>query len=136
MKLLLLVLFFSHTAYALDRYDIEMLVSNCIYETANASEEEKIAVVHVVLNRVADKRFPSSIKSVVLQRKQFSWTNDIGRLREPTLNERRACFKAVLKALNTTPHPYNHYYLATINTPHWAVDQEYKTIDKHNFLKL
>lgn len=135
MKLLIL-LFFSNASYALDKYDFQLLVANCVYETASASEEEKIAVVHVVLNRVTDRRFPNNIKAVVLQKKQFSWTNDIGRLREPTLNERRACFKAVLKALNTTPHTYNHYYLATINTPHWAVDQEYKTIDKHNFLKL
>jgi N-acetylmuramoyl-L-alanine amidase len=48
------------------------------FEARGRSEAAKHAVAHVVLNRVADPRFPKEICAVVRQRKpcQFSWTCD------------------------------------------------------------
>lgn len=36
---------------------------------------EYIAIGNVVMNRVSSPRFPNTIKDVILQVKQFSWTN-------------------------------------------------------------
>lgn len=48
------------------------------FEARGGSEKAKRAVAHVVLNRVADPRFPKEICAVVRQRKpcQFSWMCD------------------------------------------------------------
>jgi N-acetylmuramoyl-L-alanine amidase len=48
------------------------------FEARGRSEAAKRAVAHVVLNRVADPRFPKEICAVEQQRKpsQFSWTCD------------------------------------------------------------
>lgn len=138
MKLLLIAAIIStcHLSHAFNEYEKYLLVINCVYETANTKEAEKIAVVHVVLNRTKDKRFPSSIEGVIMQPKQFSWTNNISSLRKPMPVEVKSCEKAVLKALATEPHSYNHYFLASITAPVWASDKELNAIDKHYFLDL
>jgi spore germination cell wall hydrolase CwlJ-like protein len=85
------VLFFSLsvslTAGAAPRIDIEeeigCLALNIYFEARGEPELGKIAVAHVVLNRVADRRFPSTVCDVVRQggeqdlyRCQFSWWCD------------------------------------------------------------
>ena len=134
--LILLLANFYNVSHAFNESDKKLLVDNCIYETANTSKEEKIAVVHVVLNRIKDKRFPSSIEGVIMQPKQFSWTNNMEDLREPTEAEVKSCTKAVQEALVTEPHSYNHYFLASIKTPYWASDKELNIVDKHFFVEL
>ena len=54
------------------------------FEARGRSEAAKQAVAHVVLNRVADPRFPKAICAVVQQRDpcQFSWVCD-GSQRQP-----------------------------------------------------
>lgn len=52
--------------------DVDCLARNIYYEAANESEEGKVAVGMVTLNRVQDGRFPKSICGVVNQRTVLS----------------------------------------------------------------
>lgn len=53
----------------------ECLALNIYHEARGESVMGQIAVAHVTLNRVADRRWPSTICEVVYQPKQFSWTH-------------------------------------------------------------
>lgn len=60
-----------------DKRQIQCLAENAYFEAGNQSQKGKIAVTNVVMNRVADKRFPNTPCGVVYQRTrsvcQFSW---------------------------------------------------------------
>lgn len=56
--------------------DIELLVGIVRAEAGNQSLEGKRAVVDVVLNRVDNEDFPSSIEKVIFQPGQFSCMQD------------------------------------------------------------
>jgi spore germination cell wall hydrolase CwlJ-like protein len=60
-----------------DRQQIQCLAENAYFEAGNQSTKGKIAVTNVVMNRVADKRFPKTPCGVVHQKSrgvcQFSW---------------------------------------------------------------
>jgi spore germination cell wall hydrolase CwlJ-like protein len=60
-----------------DRHQIQCLAENAYFEAGNQSTKGKVAVTHVVMNRVKDGRFPKSPCSVVHQKSkgvcQFSW---------------------------------------------------------------
>jgi spore germination cell wall hydrolase CwlJ-like protein len=63
--------------------EIECLALNIYFEARGESDEGKLAVAHVVMNRMADKRFPDTVCGVVRQggetvrhRCQFSWWCD------------------------------------------------------------
>lgn len=60
-----------------DKRQIQCLAENAYFEAGNQSQKGKIAVTHVVMNRVKDKRFPKSACAVVHQKSrgvcQFSW---------------------------------------------------------------
>ncbi len=60
-----------------DRRQIQCLAENAYFEAGNQSTKGKIAVTNVVMNRVADGRFPKTPCGVVYQRTsrvcQFSW---------------------------------------------------------------
>ena len=61
-----------------DKQQIQCLADNAYYEAGNQTIKGKIAVTNVVMNRVEDKRFPSTPCSVIYQKRhgtcQFSWT--------------------------------------------------------------
>lgn len=52
--------------------DIKELANVIYHEARGESRKGQIAVAHVVLNRVADPRYPNSVAGVVWQRHQFS----------------------------------------------------------------
>ena len=52
--------------------DVNTLAQVIYHEARGESQEGKIAVGHVVLNRVKDPRFPNTVYKVVYQPKQFS----------------------------------------------------------------
>jgi len=60
-----------------DEQQIQCLAKNVYFEAGNQSTKGKIAVTNVVMNRVADKRFPKTPCAVVTQKArgicQFSW---------------------------------------------------------------
>lgn len=84
--------------------EIACLALNIYFEARGESDKGKIAVGHVVLNRVASKRFPGTICDVIRQggqlrrnRCQFSWWCD-GRSDKP--QDKRQWQKSSELALN------------------------------------
>ena len=94
------LMLFSHTANAYDENgDRYCLAQNIYFEAANQPQAGRMAVAHVVLNRVEDGQFPNTVCDVVYQAKwgknwkgndypirnkcQFSWFCD-GKSDEPT----------------------------------------------------
>jgi spore germination cell wall hydrolase CwlJ-like protein len=74
-------------ARAAPNAELTCLAQTIYFEARGSTEQEKIAVGHVVLNRSRDPDFPSSICGVVHQKGnggcQFSWACD-GRSDRPT----------------------------------------------------
>ncbi len=78
---LLLVLFLTTSLYSgepvpvanFTANDVKCLAANIHFEARGESHKGQVAVAHVTLNRVKDKRFPKSICGVVKQPGQFSW---------------------------------------------------------------
>jgi len=56
--------------------DVTCLAQNIWFEARGSSASDQLAVAHVVLNRVADPRYPDEVCEVIWQPKQFSWTHD------------------------------------------------------------
>ncbi len=52
------------------------LACNIYWEARTESYEGMLAVVAVTLNRVAHSSYPNTVREVVWQRRQFSWTHD------------------------------------------------------------
>ena len=52
------------------------LACNVYWEARSETVEGMMAVVAVTLNRVGSWRYPNTVREVVWQRKQFSWTHD------------------------------------------------------------
>ena len=66
--------------------DFHCLQQNVYWEARNQSTLGQVAVAWVTLNRMDDRRWPSTICDVVWQRRQFSWTHD-GLGDEPNLSD-------------------------------------------------
>lgn len=132
----MLAIFLTNTAFGAELSDYHILVKNCVYEAAGEPLNGKIEVTRVVLNRVGDKRFPSSIKEVIYFPKAFSWTlnND---LRHIKYEESIECEKAVKAALLVGPSKYNHYFAHKEIYPGWAKEaKDIQIIDNHTFVRL
>lgn len=102
------------------------------------------AVALVVLARVADPRWPDTVKDVVLQRWQFSCWNfqdpNRTKLEHVGLSDRsfRQCVESSLEAIGLAkdvgPGPANHYLSTAITPPEWAADMAVvATIGRHRF---
>ena len=133
-------LFFTNAQVNLEELtDYKLLVKNCVMETSITPMDEKVAVVIVVLNRVDSAKFPNTIKEVILQRKQFSWTNYVDAL--ITYAQAQECEKAISRAYGGKRHPYLHYYASRgpngIQTPKWALHAvKSENFKYHTFAKL
>src|SRR5574344_1916959 len=108
----------SKTKYT--KAELKYLTAIIYCEAGNQSTKGKIAVANVVLNRVKNKRYPNSIKSVIYQKYQFSPTRSKSKIYKGYTNyqvvlnkssgnfkmtsaEKKmmaACKKAALAALN------------------------------------
>jgi spore germination cell wall hydrolase CwlJ-like protein len=55
--------------------DLRCMELNLYHEARGESKAAILAVGHVTLNRVLDRRFPNTICEVVYQRFQFSWVH-------------------------------------------------------------
>lgn len=112
----------------------------CIYfEARGESREGKIAVGHVILNRV--QATGSSIKDVIYKPWQFSWANQGAR---PAIGNYDAfidcmeaaidCFEERLEGKNL--NGADHYYNPAQANPSWADGmQEIAVIGHHRFMK-
>jgi len=73
------------------------LLAQLVYNEANVEPYEgKVAVVHVVLNRIASEQFPDTVFDVVYQKNQFSGSENL--VSKPVTDDN---MKAVKEALNT-----------------------------------
>jgi len=126
-----------------------MLLAQCILGEAEGEPfKGKLAVGHVVMNRVLDDRWPSSIAAVVLQPKQFSAFNTgsprLGPMRFPYSHVRESvwnqCFEAACRvvfgpSIDSTEGA-NHYCSQRVS-PRWADPAKLTvTIGAHRFYRV
>ena len=52
------------------------LACNLYYEASTEGYQGMVAIVAVTMNRVDSKHYPNTVREVVWERKQFSWTHD------------------------------------------------------------
>ena len=52
------------------------LACNLYYEASTEGYQGMMAIVAVTMNRVDSKHYPNTVREVVWERKQFSWTHD------------------------------------------------------------
>lgn len=116
-----------------DRKQIECLAINSYHEARNEPYEGVIAVSNVVLNRVADERFPDTPCEVVYQRNrrgcQFSWYCD-GRSDYPANREKYQELTAIAEKVYTGKYEDvtegANFYHATYVSPRWRHAMERK----------
>jgi N-acetylmuramoyl-L-alanine amidase len=110
--------------------DLNCLALNIYHEARGEPFEGRLAVAHVVLNRVADRRFPRTICAVVKQggwqqrhRCHFSWWCD-GRSDRPTdaraWRESQMIARLVHDGLTLDPTNGALWYHARHVSPYWA----------------
>ena len=121
---------------------VDCLAENIYHEAGNESDEGKVAVGLVTLNRVQDPKFPKDICSVVKQKVnytcQFSWF-----CMPVYLNKNSDTYQ---KSLEVALHVYANYekikdfthgalfYHADYVNPNWKLDKTTK-IGRHIFYK-
>ena len=120
--------------------DLLWLTKTIYFEARGESDDGKIAVGQVILNRVKSRRFPNTVKEVCLQPKQFSCYND----GEPPIKDEKSykkceeaaemCF--LLQESGKDFGGADHYFADYIKPPRWAKKMEYLTkIGKHLFYR-
>jgi len=149
----MIVFLVSGKAYGSDeRY---CMAQNIYFESANQSFAGKLAVGHVVINRVRDEQFPNKVCDVVYQAKtrinwkgnevpirnqcQFSWYCD-GKSDEPV--DSKTWMTSLYIADLLLEVGYRDitegalYYHADYILPYWASELEHMvTIDNHLFYR-
>ena len=136
-------------------YDRYCMAQNIYFEAENQSFAGKLAVAHVVMNRVEDLQFPNEVCDVIYQAKtrvnwkgnevpirnqcQFSWYCD-GKSDEPVDSKTwiKSLYIADLALTGQYPDitEGSLYYHADFIYPYWADElQHVVTIDNHLFYK-
>jgi spore germination cell wall hydrolase CwlJ-like protein len=108
--------------------EVTCLAQNIWFEARGSSVDDQLAVAHVVLNRVADPRYPDEVCEVVWQPKQFSWTHDglSDRVRFANSIDRRVWKELVQVAIGAIsgrledPTGGATHYHADYVQPYWA----------------
>lgn len=156
LKIALLLAILSPFTFAgdikLSEAEMTCLAKNIYFEARNQSRHGKIAVGLVTLNRVADKRWPSTVCGVVYQAKklngkiirnkcQFSWYCDglADDIRDwSAYHDSVAHAKEAIKYYNHNldfTYSSTHYHTTNVN-PWWNIHYKYvTTIDDHKFYK-
>jgi len=150
--ILFLILFAGKVTANEERY---CMAQNIYFESANQSFAGKLAVGHVVINRVRDEQFPNNICDVIYQAKtkinwkgnevpirnqcQFSWYCD-GKSDEPVDSKTWMTSLYIADLLLEVGYrditEGSLYYHADYILPYWASELEHVvTIDNHLFYK-
>lgn len=118
--------------------ECRILAEAIVYEARSESELGQVAVAYVIMNRVNAERWGDSIKDVVYQYKQFSYTLQKQRTQPSNKDWKKAYLVAyeVMNGMIDSPvGDSTHYHTTSVN-PKWAKSLEYvATIDKHIFYK-
>ncbi len=101
--------------------DRELLAETIEREAGNQPFIGKVAVGMVILERVKDRRWPDTIRGVILQPMQFSCWNFHDPDREPVSmsQDSWAAVDLCLSGL-VAPTGYNHYWNPKLCHPSWA----------------
>ena len=126
--------------------EIACLALNIYHEARGETLDGKIAVGHVVMNRIADRRFPNTVCDVIRQggeqvryRCQFSWWCD-GRSDRPghrkSWTETKALARDVYWGYSKDPTEGALWYHADYVSPYWRqAFQQGPTIGRHIFYR-
>lgn len=111
------------------------LIARCIYGEARGEPYEgQVAIGAVILNRVADSRFPNSVASVIYQPGAFDAVSD-GQI---NLTPNDTAYRAARDALNGWDPTYGciYYYNPATATSKWIWSRPIVIkIGRHNFAK-
>jgi N-acetylmuramoyl-L-alanine amidase len=125
---------------ALEHQWCDRLAEALVYEARGEGSVGMRAVAYVILERKKSKNWPSTIREVVEQRKQFSYLEDMHRQKTPTDKDFDIAYKEAYDAyfgLSENPVPGAKWYHSTsIKPPKWTKDLEVvKTLGNHIFYK-
>jgi spore germination cell wall hydrolase CwlJ-like protein len=122
------------------------ILALAVYREARGEPlQGKLAVAHVILNRVRDSRWPDTVRDVILQPYQFSAFNKNDSQctvfpkaqYDKAWEESFSAAQDVLAGGVDLTHGCNHYFADTIDPPHWAAPEKHViTIGRHLFYKL
>lgn len=124
--------------------ELYCLALNIYHEARNEPDEGQFAVAHVVLNRIADRRFPDTVCKVIRQggervrhRCQFSWWCD-GRSDRPRNLRKWRNIKAMAEEVywgrSADPTGGALWYHADYVSPYWGrIFQRSRQIGRHIF---
>jgi N-acetylmuramoyl-L-alanine amidase len=111
------------------------LIAHCIYGEARGEPYEgQVAIGAVILNRVADSRFPNSVPGVIYQPGAFTAVSD-GQI---NLTPNDTAYRAARDALNGWDPTYGciYYYNPATATSKWIWSRPIIVkIGRHNFCK-
>lgn len=121
-----------------DRKEILCLSEAIYFEARGEPVEGQIAVAEVVLNRVKDARYPSTICEVVFDPHQFEFTKKKREIRDLRAFQHSVGVAALayLRKLPRQVSGANHFYNPSVVTPFWAKRlKTVKRIGSHIFLR-
>lgn len=125
---------------ALEHGWCDRLAEALVYEARGEGAVGMRAVAHVIMQRKESKGWPSTVREVVEQRRQFSYLLDKHLQSKPTQKDFDIAYKEAYDAyfgLSENPVPGAKWYHSTsIKPPKWTKDLEVvKTIGNHIFYK-
>ena len=126
-----------NTAYALPAKEIECLSSAAYHEARNQGDKGMLAVMHTILNRTKDSRFPSTPCKVIAQPNQFSYYKHNPPIKEKdTYNEIKQLAIEVVQGKHKSLNR-GALYFHTVNTkPSWSNKLTLVSVIKdHKFYK-
>ena len=107
-----------------DKAQIKCLADNAYFEAGNQSTKGKIAVTHVVMNRIGDHRFPTTPCGVIHQKHQFSWFGVKSTIKELNVyNECKQVAEQVYIGNISDVTNGAKFYHATYVHPNWKLTQ-------------
>ena len=120
--------------------DCTILAEAAFYEARGETDAGVVSVLHTILNRVAHKAWPDTVKGVVYQNKQFSytWDGSLKRGMNNTYQVDRINVLAydVLHGLVDSPVGGSTHYHSTKVNPYWVSDVSYVAdVGNHRFYK-
>lgn len=118
--------------------DCKWMAEALYYESRSESDKGIAAVAYVIINRLEHKYWPSTVKGVITQSKQFSYRNDGSMVKGFTEKKqyvRVAVIAAkVLKREISSPVADSVYYHRYDSTPYWSkVKRKVVQIGNHVF---
>lgn len=117
--------------------ECQLIAEAIVYEARSESDSGKLKVASVILNRVDHTRFPNSIKKVIYQPYQFSYTMDMHLQQSPSKYDWDVARDIALEALSGTRNTEALFYLnpkKVKKLPKWALVYSYvETEGNHDF---